>query len=180
MVLWPPLHGDLYKPTVHRTRDICTAEKPDGMYKATLGVANNGAVCEAIWSIETPTDILGAMLGAVVTNRSPAHTVSLSYSFNADDFKEFYRKSDGHSPFDKQVLHSLSAEDAAGARRVYFKTSFFCRSGAATYGMPGIQDVLMQVEHRAGDAGFQPIEVTYNWTEHHDTGGRDQIPHGVG
>jgi len=169
-VLWPPLHGDLYKATVHNARNIYSDEKPDGMYKATLGAAVNGEVCEAIWRMETPTDILGATLGAVVTNRSPAHTVGLSYSFSGGDFTEFYRKSDGHSPFDKQVLHSLGAEDAAGAKQVYFKTSFLCRSGAATYGMPGIQDILMQVEHRARDAGFRPIEITYSWTEHYDTG----------
>ena len=28
----------------------------------------------------------------------------------------------------------------------------------------------MQVEHRAREAGFRPIEVTYNWTEHRETG----------
>ncbi len=170
IVFWPVLHDDMYKETVYKASNIYTDEKPDGMYKATLGAAVDGAVCEAVWRMETPTDILGATLGAVVTNRSPSHSVRLSYSFSGDDFTEFYQKSDGDSPFDKQVLYSLDAEDAAGARQVYFKTSFLCRGGAATYGMPGIQDILMQVEHRARDARFQPIEVTYNWTEHSDTG----------
>jgi hypothetical protein len=169
-VFWPVLHDDMYKRTVYEARNICTDKKPDGMYKATLGAGVNGADCEAVWRVETPTDMLTATLGAVVTNRSPAHSVALSYSFNGEDFSEFYRKSDGSSPFDKQVLHSLNAEGASGTRQVYFKTSFFCRSGAATYGMPGVQDVLMQVEHRARDAGFRPIEVTYNWTEHRETG----------
>jgi len=170
MVLWPPLHGNLYKATVHKAKNIYTDEKPDGMYKATLGAAVNGAVCEAVWRMETPTDILGATLGAVVTNRSPAHSTALSYSFDGNNFTEFYRKSDGDSPFDKQVVHSLDAKEAAGARHIYFKTSFLCRGGAATYGMPGIQDILMQIEHRARDAAFQPIEITYNWTEHRNTG----------
>ncbi len=169
-VFWPALHNDMYKQTVYKARNICTDEKPDGMYKATLGAGINGADCAATWRVETPTDVLGATLGAVVTNRSPAHSVALSYSFNGEDFSEFYRKSDGSSPFDKQVLHYLSAEDAAGVRQLFLKTSFFCRGGAATYGMPGVQDILMQVEHRARDAGFEPIEVTYNWTEHRDTG----------
>jgi hypothetical protein len=169
-VLWPPLHDDMYKATAHSSRNIYTDEKPDGMYKATLGAAVNGEACEVVWCIDTPTHILGATLGAVVTNRSPAHTVGLSYSFGGDDFTEFYRKSDGHSPFDKQVVHSLEVGDAAGARQIYFKASFLCNGGAATYGMPGIQDILMQVEHRARDAGFQPIEITYNWTEHRDAG----------
>lgn len=169
-VFWPVLHDDMYKQTVYKARNIYTDEKPDGMYKATLGAAVNDAECEAVWRIETPTDIVGATLGAVVTNRSPAHSVALSYSFDGSDFTEFYRKSDGDSPFDKQVLHYLGDEDAAGSRQVFFKTSFFCRGGAASYGMPGIQDILMRAEHVPRDAGFEPIEVTYNWTEHRDSG----------
>ena len=43
---------------------------------------------------------------------------------------------------------------------------FRCRSGAATYNMPGIQDLLIRVCHQPRDATFQPLEVTYRWTEH--------------
>jgi hypothetical protein len=36
--------------------------------------------------------------------------------------------------------------------------------------MPGLQDLLIRVHHQPRSAEFQPVEVTYNWTEHRDTG----------
>lgn len=170
-VLWPPLHADLYKKTVHDAKNIYTDEIPDGMYKATLGAGIDDVPCEAMWHIEVPTDILGVTFAAVVTNRSADSYVSLLYSFDGEHFAEFYRKADGKIPFDKQVLHALSDEQLVpSARQVYFKGGFFCKGNAATYNMPGIQDLLIQVEHRPRDARFEPIEVTYNWTEHRAIG----------
>jgi hypothetical protein len=141
------------------------------MYKATLGAGVNGVPCEATWRIEVPTDILGVTFGSVVTNRSSNSYVSLQYSFDGEHFNELYRKADGSVPFDKQVLHTLTSEQIApAAREVYFKGVFFCKNNAATYNMPGIQDLLIQVEHRPRDARLQPIEITYNWTEHRVSG----------
>jgi hypothetical protein len=170
-VLWPPLHAGLYKKTVHQARNIYTDEEPDGMYKATLGAGANGLPCEATWRVNAPAEILGCTLGAVVTNRSADSYVSLQYSYDGEQFTEFYRKADGDVPFDRQVLHTLGPQEAgAAARAVYFRGVFFCKTNAATYNMPGIQDVLIQVEHRPRDARFRPIEVTYNWTEHRTSG----------
>jgi len=170
-VLWPPLHDGLYQRTVHDARDIHTDAKPDGMYKATLGAGRDGVPCEATWCVEVPTDILGVTFASVVTNRSRNSYVSLQHSFDGERFTEFYRKADGDAPFDKQVLHTVTDEQIApAARRVYFKGKFFCKSNAATYNMPGIQDLLLQVEHRPRDTRFEPIEVTYNWTEHRASG----------
>ena len=170
-VLWPPLHDGLYKKTVHKADNIYTDDKPDGMYKATLGAGADGVPCQAQWCLEAPTDILGVTLGAVVTNRSPNSHVSLLYSFDGRDCVEFYRKSDGDAPFDKQVLHSLTAgQIPPGARKLCFKGVFFCKDNASTYNMPGIQDLLIRLEHRPRDARFVPIEITYNWTEHRKSG----------
>ena len=170
-VLWPLLHDGLYKNTVYEAKNIYTDEKPDGMYKATLGAGTNSVPCEATWRVEVPTDIRGVTFGAVVTNRSANSYVSLQYSLDGEKFAEFYRKADGNVPFDKQVLYSLTHEEVARAgRQVYFNSLFFCERNAATYNMPGIQDLLIQVEHQPRDVRFQPVEVTYNWTEHRASG----------
>jgi hypothetical protein len=166
-VLWPPLHDNLYKETAYTAKNIYTDEKPDGMYKATLGAGVDGVPCEVTWRIEVPTDICGVSLASVVTNRSANSYVSLQYSFDGEHFTEFYRKADGSIPFDKQVLHTLTNEQIApGAQQVYFRGVFFCKNNAATYNMPGIQDLLLQVELCPHPLEQQPIEVTYNWTEH--------------
>ncbi|MGI6272300.1 MAG: hypothetical protein ACOYLD_08115 [Anaerohalosphaeraceae bacterium] len=163
-VLWPALHDDQYEKTAHSAENMYADSKPDGMYKATLGAGVNGAPCEAVWRVDVPTDVVQATLAAVVTNKSPNTFVALSYSFDGERFAEFYRKADGDAPFDKQVVETVRPEGAA--RQVWLKTVCQCRSGAAAYTMPGIQDVVMQVAHRPRETRFGSVEVTYNWTEH--------------
>jgi hypothetical protein len=170
-VLWPPLHAGLYRQTVFREQDVHSTEKPDGIYKATLGSAANGRECSATWRVEVPTDITDVTYGVVATNRSSASYVSLGHSFDGEGFAEFFRKSDGGFPFDKQVVHTVGGSKVpAGTRQTYLKCAFFCRGGAATYGMDGIQDLWIRVQHEPRDARFQPFEVTYNWTEHRQSG----------
>jgi hypothetical protein len=78
VVLWPPLHNNLYAKTIHQETKLYSAEQPDGMYKATLGAGANDADCEAVWRIPTATDIRRVTLGTIVTNRSPHSRVDLS------------------------------------------------------------------------------------------------------
>ena len=170
-VLWPPLHDGLYRRTVFDARDVHSDSQPDGMYKATLGAAVNDKECYAVWRMEAPTDITSVDYGCVVTNRSQQSYVSLQYSFDGENFTEFFRKSDGDAPFDKQVVYTLSGPQVpAGARQAFFKTVFFCKRNAATYNMPGIQDVLIRLNHNACDPRFQPIVVVYEWREHRESG----------
>ncbi|MBN2473982.1 MAG: discoidin domain-containing protein [Pirellulales bacterium] len=170
-VLWPPLHAGLYRQTVDTEQDVHSTEQPDGMYKATLGAASDGKECFAAWRVEVPTDITAVTYGVVVTNRSDRSYVSLRQSFDGRSFAEFFRKSDGDAPFDAQVLHTVAAAGGtAAARQAWLKCVFFCPGAAATYNMPGIQDLLIRIDHKPRDARFQPIEVTYHWTEHRSTG----------
>jgi len=141
------------------------------MYKATLGAGKNATPCEVAWRIKVPTDITRVTYGAVVTNKSPNDSVSLQYSYDGLQFREFYRKTDGDAPFDKQILHNCTQEQIPPhARQAFFKGFFFCKNDAAAYTMSGIQDVLIQIEHQPRQDQFQPVEITYNWTEHRKSG----------
>jgi hypothetical protein len=169
--LWPPLHDGRYRETVFAEHAVFSDQQPDGHYKATLGAGVNEQACWATWRLAVPTDIVDVTLGAISTNRSPRSYVSLQHSWDGQQFDEFDRKADGEAPFDKQVLRTFAADDVpAGARQAFFRGEFFCRGGAATYGMPGIQDLLMRLRHRPRRVAFQPIEVTYHWTEHRSDG----------
>ncbi len=170
-VLWPVLHAGQYRQTVFDEQDVYSTETPDGIYKATLGSAINGKECQATWQVQVPSDITRVTYGVVATNRSSASYVSLRHSFDGQDFSEFYRKSDGDFPFDQQVLHTVAGSDVPPAtRQTFVQCAFHCRGGAATYGMDGIQDLLIRIQHKPRDARFQPVEVTYNWTEHRQLG----------
>jgi hypothetical protein len=169
--LWPPLHDGKYQETVYAESGVFSDQQPDGQYKATLGAGVNGQPGWATWRLAVPTDIVDVALGVISTNRSPRSYVSLQYSWDGQQFDEFDRKEDGEAPFDKQVLRTFAAQAVpAGTRQTFFRGEFFCQNGAATYNMPGIQDLLMRVRHRPRRAAHQAIEVTYHWTEHRAEG----------
>lgn len=169
--LWPPLHAGLHKRTIHAEDSLFADDKPDGMYKATLGAAVNGRDCWGVWRLAVPSDITGVEYHVVATNRSTASSVALGHSWDGQRFDEFFRKSDGAFPFDQQVRHTIAAKDVPpGARQAFLRGVFRARGGAGTYGMPGLQDVLIRVRHAPRDAAFRPVEVTYAWVEHRETG----------
>ena len=169
--LWPALHAGKYRETVDAERDVFSDEKPDGMYKATLGPSVNGQECFAAWRLAVPTDITGVSYAVVCTNRSAQQWVALSHGWEREKTAEFYRKSVEQFPADEQVRHAIGGTEVpAGRREAVLRASFQTRSGAAAYTMPGIQSLLMRVEHKPRDAAFEPFEVTYRWTEHRTSG----------
>ena len=167
--LWPVLHAGAYRQTAVEEDNVFSDKEPDGMYKATLGAGVDGRECSVTWRLAVPTDITTVTYGVISTNRSPQSWVSLRRSWDGSSFEQFHLNNDGDFPFDEQVLQSFG-DAPAGTRQAYFRGVFFCKSGAATYNMPGIQDLLIRVCHKPRDAAFQPIEVTYHWTEHRAEG----------
>lgn len=169
--LWPPLHAGLYQQTIVAEDGVSSAAQPDGVYKATLGAGVDGRDCSATWRLTVPREITRVTCGAISTNRSPSSSVSLQQSWDGSRFDEFHLNRDGDFPFDEQVIQDWSqGQVPAGSRQVFVRGVFRCRSGAATYNMPGIQDLLIRVCHQPRDATFQPLEVTYHWTEHRAEG----------
>ncbi len=169
--LWPALHAGHDKETAFAEDHVFSADQPDGMYKATLGAGVNNQPCSVTWRVPVPDEIADVTFDTVSTVRNSHSYVSLQYSWNGRDFTEFHRNASDGFPFDQQFSRTFTcAEIPRTARDAYFRAVFFCTGGAATYNMPGLQDVLIQVHHRAPDLTFQPLEVTYNWTEHRETG----------
>jgi len=158
-MIWPVLHAGHYRETVFQEDHVFSAEKPDGIYKATLGSAVNGRECSATWRVAVPTDITRVTYGVVATNRSAASHVVLRYSFDGRDYHEFYRKSDGGFPFDQQVIKTLAGDQIpTAARQAFIQCAFFCRGGARTYGMDGIQDLWIRVRHKPRVDRFEPVD----------------------
>ena len=170
-LLWPPLHSGRYRETIFAEQDIHSADEPDGCYKATLGAGSDRRECQVVWRLKTPSAISDVAFGVVATNRSPSSYVSLQHSFDGQDYTEFYRDSDGGFPFDQQVLNTIAGPtNEAPSSQAYLKCVFFNQRGGGTYNMAGIQDLFIRVTHTPRDAHFQPIEVTYNWTEYREAG----------
>lgn len=168
--LWPALHNGAYKQTAIVEKDVTSADKPDGMYKSTLGAAVNNSECSVTWKLAASTDIVGVDYNITTANRSKAMWVALQHSWDGTKFDEFNRKAEDTFPVDEQVHHTISKDIPAGAREAYFRGVFFAKNGAATYNMPGLQEVFMRLRHKPRNATQRPIEVTYCWIEHRESG----------
>src|SRR5208283_4369301 len=81
------------------------------------------------------------------------------------------RHQDDKFPLDRRIAHVFKGADVpAGARQAFFRAVFFSPSGSSTYNMAGLQDLLVRIHHQPRAADFKPFEVTYNWTEHRESG----------
>jgi hypothetical protein len=170
ITFWPSVIGGRHRETVADERDIYSTDKL-GYYFAQMGAAKNNADCYSTWRLNAPADIVRVTYGGNYCNRSPQSRIEYAHSWDGRDFVKDYSYSSGETPFDQRHFVELAGDAIPqSARSFSARYSFFCRNGAATYNTPGMQDVLMHIQHRPHDARFQPIEVTYCWTEYRETG----------
>jgi hypothetical protein len=144
-------------------------EKEPGYYKPTLRPAENGAPCFATWKIETPTAITGVNFGGTVCVKGPGDRVALEHSWDGRSFTTDYEKTDGSAPFDL-VINKDAGPVPPGTRAAYLRYEFTTARNAKSYAGPGIQMARMRVEHEPKVKGFTPVEITYCWIEHRESG----------
>jgi hypothetical protein len=169
--LWPFLHAGKYKESVFAEDSVFSDQLPDGMYKATLGSAVHNKECSATWRLTVPTDIMDVSYVVTSTIRGPKHWVSLEHSWDGRWFEPFYRHTKPGFPADRRTARQFAGNEVpGGARQAFFRGVFFSASGAGTYNMAGIQDLLIRIHHRPRGGTPRPFEVTYNWTEHRENG----------
>ncbi len=169
--LWPFLHDNLYKETVFAEDGVFSAKEPDGAYKATLGSGVDKKECSVTWRMQVPNDILDVSYTVIATVRDRNKWVSLRHSWDGLKFTEFHRHQDDKFPMDRRIAHVFSGADVPpGSRQAFFRGVFYASSGSGTYNMAGIQDLLIRIHHKPRAGTFTPFEVTYNWTEHRESG----------
>jgi hypothetical protein len=140
-----------------------------GFYKPTLRPADNGQSCYITWKLSTPTPITDVNYGGTVCVKSPKDRVTLLHSWDGEKFTADFEKTDGHEPFDLMVereIQDVPPETMAAYLRYEFATQRYAKS----YSGPGIQMAQMTVHHEPRVPGFTPIEVTYCWVEHRESG----------
>ncbi|MCX5684935.1 MAG: discoidin domain-containing protein [Planctomycetota bacterium] len=164
----PSVVGGNHKKTAFSEKDI-DVESDTGFYKPTLRPAEKGTPCQVTWKIETPTPITDLVYGGTVCVKTAKDRVTLSHSWDDRDYARDFQKTDGSAPFDLMVNAAVTSAPAA-ARTAYLRYEFQTEQYARSYSGPGIQTALMTVHHQPRAAGFAPLEVTYCWVEHRDSG----------
>ena len=164
----PSVVGGNHKKTVYAEKGLDVEPTP-GFYKPTLRPAEKGVPCYATWKIETPTPITDLIFGGTICVKSSHDRVTLLHSWNDRAYTRDYEKSDDSMPFDLMVNTTVTSVPA-GIRTAYLRYEFETERYAKHYFGPGIQMALMTVHHQPQRAAFVPMEVTYCWIEHRQSG----------
>ncbi len=164
----PSIVGDTHKTTAFEDKAI-DVEHDSSFYKPTLRPAENNTPCYVTWKIETPTPIVDCAYGGTVCVKAQKDRVTLLHSWNGANYSADYEKTDDSKPNDLMVTKAVT-DPPAGARSAYFRYEFETARYAKNYFAPGVQMARMTIRHTPKTSGFAPLEITYCWVEHRDTG----------
>lgn len=172
MTHWPWLAAGDPRPSTYEEHSVHRVDIMHEYFdKATLGPARDDELGYVTWRIRVPTDLVGVSCGVATTKKSPQSYVATAVSFDGERFVEYYRNARAGQPFEDLQIRDFGREEIPhGAREVFLRCSFETPDGAATYAMPGIQDVLIRVMHQPRSDRFRPVEIKYEWIEHRETG----------
>jgi hypothetical protein len=162
VVLWPDLQADKYKPYVVEQRNI-TSEPNHPGYQGVMHATRPNEDAYVIFRIDAPQDISLIRYGGRFYNRAPKSHINVFHSFdNGVTWHESYVLTKTDPPWD--VIHYETVEDIPGnTRSVLFK--YLLNSSAAGTSACSIYSVRMEANYNPKNTGFEPLEVTFNWSE---------------
>ena len=166
--LQPSVVGGQHKRTVHAEQMLDVEKDPD-FYKPTLRAGEKGVACQATWKIETPTPITDLIYSGNICVKELRNRVSLLHSWDNESYCLDYQKTNGARPYDLMVNVPVTSVPP-GTKSAYLRYEFETAQFPKHYFGPGIQTASVAVHHQPRATGFVPLEVTYCWTEHRDSG----------
>jgi hypothetical protein len=171
LYLWPVLHKDQYQGTADSWANIWTDRATDHFYKATVRPLKGNRETYITWKFTTPTDITQLYYGGELIKRTgPADTcwAKLLHSYDGTHFTRDWLFDENVSPMN-EMHYAHVTHMAPGTREAWLKYELR-HSEDQTYNSTGISDAMLYVFYTPRSRRFKPVEVTFNWTEHH-TGG---------
>jgi hypothetical protein len=177
ILIWPELMNNAYKNDIVDEANIYCSPTHPGYFDVIM-VGNHNVDCYVTYKIDAPTDITKIHYGGRFYNRSGAGSINshddLRHSFDGTSFTQDATLTEIDAPWDDKLFVEITGGDIpASTRSAWLKYNFWQNYGiddVGHFGDTGAFSLLMRVNHQPRFAGFTPIEVTYNWTEHRTTG----------
>jgi hypothetical protein len=163
IVLWPDLRDGKASPHMVQSENIRSMIRVDHRY-ATMYL-EDAAVPKGfvVFKVDAPTDITSITYGGRFCVRAPKSRITLLHSFDeGKTWHEPWHLNTTEAPWDV-VHHETIGDVPPGTRSVLFKYHLFSYEGSPA--MCGIYSARMEVNHESADSGFQPVDVTFNWSE---------------
>ena len=116
-----------------------------------------------VFRMDAPRDITRIEYGGRLYNRAPRSRIDFLHSFDGGkNWTQSYSLTNTAQPWD--VIHYETAESVpAGTRSVLFK--YRLNSSGAGKDVCSLYAVRMEANHLPADVTFNPLEVTFRWSE---------------
>jgi hypothetical protein len=162
IVVWPDLQGTNYKAQVMTEKNIATKAHHPG-YMGVMSAAKAKEEAYVVFRVDAPRDITRLNYGGRLYNRAPKSRIDFLHSFDwGKTWIRSYSLTNTEQPWD--VIHYETVDTVPpGTRSVCFK--YALESSAAGSDACSLYAVRMEVNHKTGDDAFQPLAVTFNWSE---------------
>ncbi|HKK70892.1 MAG TPA: FlgD immunoglobulin-like domain containing protein [Candidatus Krumholzibacteria bacterium] len=150
---------------------VTSLDNPVTYSSPALVPSTSGTPGFVTWRFDVPTDIVGFTFGGSLITRSATadDRIRLRSSWNGIDFETLEVFDASTAPtWDARVVASPSTVPP-GMRSVWLQYELES-SVAPSSQSTGVQEALLQVHHEPHDTGFDPVEVTWCWTEHRTEG----------
>jgi hypothetical protein len=170
ITLAPLIPGGNHSKTISDEKSIAVNAKPY-FNVATLVPAVKNEAAYVTWKIQAPSPITDVVYGGnICVKRQYPSSATLLHSWDGKTFVEDFKDAEGGIPYDK-VVNATVKEVPAEAHQVYLRYQFQTAGDPEKqWSSPGLQAALMTVLHEPRVKGFTPIEVTYCWIEHRESG----------
>ncbi|MFH1845660.1 MAG: FlgD immunoglobulin-like domain containing protein [bacterium] len=174
-LLWPPLHDEGPEPLYQRSaadfHNVYAISDPESFYSAVLRPLSAAERARVTWRFDCPTPIVGLRYGGsfIVRNSGSDDFIELQHSFDGAAYQlDETFTGESSATWDGRLYAEVDSPPP-GQQSVWLRYEFACRHDQS-YTSAGVQDALMYVLYEPRDATFEPLEVTYCWTEHRTDG----------
>jgi hypothetical protein len=161
-VLWPDLESDHYKPYAVDEKNMTTEPKHPG-YMGVMHAIRPNEEAYVVFRIDAPRAIRRIRYGGRLYNRASQSHIDFLHSFDGGrTWTTTYSLTAIEPPWD--VIHYEVVDRVPkGTKSVLFK--YLLNSSEAGTSACSIYSVRMEADYEPADPGFEPIEVTFGWSE---------------
>ncbi len=164
ILFWPELQRNAFKESCFSSANVESGEASDWHGCLWLSEPGTGTL---VYELAAPGDMTELTYGGRFYNRAPKSSITLEHSTDeGKTWTEQWKLTDTEPPWD--VVHFETVKLPAGTRRALVRYTL-TSAAAGAYSGCSVYSVRTTVNYRPPEAVFEPLEVTYNWSELHQS-----------
>ena len=160
ILFWPEIQDNKFKESCLSSANLVSEKGFEWHGCLWLETPGSGNM---VYAVETPGEMTELTYGGRFYNRAPKSSISLEHSTDeGKTWTKTWELTDTKPPWD--TIHFETVKMPSGAKRVLVRYTL-TSPAAGGYSGCSVYSVRMTANYRPPDAKFQPVEVTYNWSE---------------